>query len=166
MPGPPRRPANPVSDIERFLMEVERLRRKTAEEKRRSGSEDVDEVEVVGPAPAPPPVRRPARPRPRRAEPQVLEVLPAPPPRPAPAQAPAPSPSPYDQPKQQAQPPKEERIAQTAVVGAVRAAGQGSKPGTQSLRDVVSLLRSGQIQTGIILSEVLGPPLSLRRRRH
>ena len=47
---PPSRPG-PVSDIERFLMEVERLRKK-------ADDRPVDEVEVVNPAeavrPAPP----------------------------------------------------------------------------------------------------------------
>lgn len=147
-------------------MEVERLRRKTAEESRRAASQDVDEVEVVGPAPAPPPRPRPApRPRPRRVEPQVLEVLPASPPQAAPAPNPAPTPSPYDQPKQEVSTPKQDRVARTAVVGAVQAAGQGGKVVAQVSLDVVTLLRSKQIQSAMILSEILGPPVSLRRRR-
>ncbi len=71
MPDLPRRPrpANPTSDIERFLMEVERLRRKSAEQKQAPSYDQVDEVEVVGAAPPPPPpVRRPAPRPPRREE--------------------------------------------------------------------------------------------------
>src|SRR5262245_33135577 len=86
----PRRPGRPgpVSDIERFLMEVERLRKKAADDR------PVDDVEIVErpqparpapPPPPPPPVR--ARPRPRPVEaPEVLEVIPVA--QPAPAAAP------------------------------------------------------------------------------
>jgi hypothetical protein len=161
MPGPPRRPGNPVSDIERFLMEVERLRRKTAEEKRQTENEDVDEVEVVRaapPPPPPPPRRQPQRPRSRRKEPQqVLEVIPAPAPPPAPA---ASAPSAYDQPAQKA--PATAKVSRAAEV---EAAGQGVLPPTQLSLDVVSLLRSKQVRTAFVLSEILGPPLALRRRR-
>ncbi len=171
MPQPPRRgprPQGPISDIERFLMEVERLRRKTAEEKQRA-DDDVDEVEMVGPAP--PPVQRP---RPRRVEPEVLEVIPA---------APRPTPSAYDQ----APPPpgpalsaydqrpspglttatvaRPAEIERPQEIATVRTAGQGGKAVTQVSRDVVALLRSKQVQTAIILSEILGPPKCKRRRR-
>jgi hypothetical protein len=152
-------------------MEVERLRRKTAEEQRRGddGDGDVDEVEVVRPAPPPPP--RPApRPRPRRVEPQVLEVVPAPPPAPP---RPAPTPSAYDQPMTAAGPqvalvarPAEiALIARPAEIATVRTAGQGGKAITQVSRDVIALLHSKQVQSAILLSEILGPPKSKRRRR-
>ena len=61
---PPGRPG-PVSDIERFLMEVERLRKKAANDRPVDEVEVVDQVEVVRPTPPPPqrPVVR-ARPRP------------------------------------------------------------------------------------------------------
>src|SRR5687767_2937360 len=86
MPEPPRRPPGrpgPVSDIERFLMEVERLRKKATTERPVDDVDLVDEVEVVRPAaqPPPPPPRPVVRTRPRAVEaPEVtpvLDVLPA-----------------------------------------------------------------------------------------
>jgi hypothetical protein len=76
---------------------------------------------------------------------------------------PAPTPSAYDQPASRAEPTA--IVARPAEIATVRAAGQGGKAATQVSLDVVSLVRSKQMQSAIVLSEILGPPLSLRRRR-
>ena len=154
MPEPPRRPPNrpgPVSDIERFLMEVERLRKKASDR-------PVDEVEVVNPAkvvrpapPSPPPPRPAVRARPRLIEvpdpAPVLDVLPAQQPSPAPVQSVGPVAALVVQPTQR--------------VAAVTA---GARRGAAS-REVLALMRSRQhLRAAIVLQEILAPPLSRRRR--
>ena len=173
MAQPPRRgprPQNsPVSDIERFLQEVERLRRKTADEKQqRSGDDAVDDVEVVGaPPPPPPPPRQQARPRPRPVQREVLDVLPAQPPAPKTPSTPSAT-SAYDQPRLTTVP-----IAQISQIALIerpaeivipRAAGQGGIAATQTSVNVQALLRSKQLKTAMMLVEILGPPACHRRR--
>ena len=170
MAQPPRRgprPQNsPVSDIERFLQEVERLRRKTADEKQqRSDDDGVDDVEVVGaPSPPPPPPRPQARPRPRTVQREVLDVLPAQTPAPRVAHAP----SAYDQPTlttvPMAQISQIAQIERPAEIVIPRAAGQGGIAATQTSVNVQALLRSKQLKTAMMLVEILGPPACHRRR--
>jgi hypothetical protein len=132
-------------------MEVERLRKKAADR-------PVDEVEVVSPAaivrpapPPPPPPRPVVRARPRLAEtPEptpVLDVLPVQQSALAPVQSVAPVTAPFVQPTQR--------------VAAVTA---GPRRGAAS-REVLALMRSRQhLRAAIVLQEILGPPLSRRRR--
>ena len=144
----------PVSDIERFLMEVERLRRKSAEERKRVDEEPIDDVEVVRPAPRPapppPPVRRP-RPRPveiLQAEP-VLEVQPV---RPTP-EAPAAG----------FVAPLTPSVSAPPQVTATRT----GQPVSQAIQQVAAMLRTKhQVKAAILISEILSPPLSKRKRRH
>lgn len=157
-----RRPANdPASDIERFLAEVDRLRRKAATEPKRTAEEErYDEVEEVLPA-QPPPRPRP-KPRPRYVEAdEVVEVLPV---RPAPTvveYAPAPAP-----------PPVKQAPAAPAPVQAVQSVKRVKEAGALASRSVnptaqrmLTLLRPENIRASFMLREVLGPPLSKRRRR-
>ncbi len=147
----------PISDIERFLMEVERLRKRSAEEKgKASGPQDVYDVEVVRPAPRrapptprqPPPVRRPVqRPRPRQAQEvqPVLDVIPV-------RQPPTPA---VTAPQREAAPPEHPAPA-TRV----------ERPVNPTLRLVVSMIRNKQqIRASMVVNELLGPPLSKRRFR-
>jgi hypothetical protein len=157
-----RRPANdPASDIERFLAEVDRLRRKAATEPKRPVEEErYDEVEEVLPA-QPPPRPRP-KPRPRYVEAdEVVEVLPV---RPAPSVVEyAPTP---------ARPPVKQAPAAPAPVQAVQAVKRVKEAGALASRSVnptaqrmLTLLQPENIRASFMLREVLGPPLSKRRRR-
>jgi hypothetical protein len=151
--------SGPISDIERFLMEVERLRRRSAEEKRAAeASPPVDEVEVVRPAPRrqpatptpPQPQRKVVRPRPRRAEraadDAVLEVVPV---------RPAAAPSTVD----------DSTTAGAAQQGPVAVTKFGPPP-SRTMQQLTGMLRSrDQVRAAILISEVLGPPLSRRRGR-
>jgi hypothetical protein len=152
----PRGQGGPTSDIERFLMEVERLRRKTAEDKRRVDTADtVDDVEVVRPAPrpAPPPPPRPViRPRPRpavvRPAVPVLEVEPA---RPS-----------QSQPAGNAIAPLAPSLSLPPEVVATRT----GQPVSLAIQQVVAMLRAkDQVRAAILISEILSPPLSHRRGR-
>lgn len=153
-----RRPQRqPISDIERFLQEVDRLRRKAHEEAqqgaepvlevepaappspppRRWQEEEVDEVVVLPdePPPPPPPVRR----RPSMARAVVPEVVPGQPAPPPPALALSARPI---------QVPTTTRRAPNA-----------------SAQLLMQLLRSKQnIRASILVREILDPPLSRRPR--
>ena len=140
----------PISDIERFLMEVERLRRRSTEEKRAAeSSEAIDEVEVVRPAvrrvPTPTPQRKVVRPRVRRQEGSerqtVLEVVPA---RPAPSEPAPPAAVTNAEPQ----------------VSVIRRTTQTS----QTIDGVLAMLKTmRQLRASILVSEILGPPVC---RRH
>lgn len=152
----PRRPGRPgpVSDIERFLMEVERLRKKAADDR------PVDDVEVVerpqparpAPPPPPPPVR--VRPRPVEAQ-EILDVIPVAQPAPAPQGVPA----------------TVQATATVQVLGTVQATQRVAAVTSAARRSVLAgdlraLLRSRQqVRTALLLTEILGPPLSRRRGR-
>jgi hypothetical protein len=161
-PRRPRRPqkgsGDPVSDIERFLKEVDRLRRKASDETQRS-DQQVDEVVPVEPVqrrrPEPRPVAKPKR-RPRlEDEPvPVLEVEPVErprvradpvdftPPPPAPA---APPPPPLPEPS-------------FTGIAAKTPAAQPARRAVPTFQ-VRSLLQAGNLRTAMILREVLDKPL-------
>jgi len=135
-------------------MEVERLRKKASTEKPIDDVEVVDNVEVVRPAPPPPPPppRTVARARPRPVEAPtvaqpILDVIPVPPPpspfvgRPAPTAA-----------------------ATVQATQRVAAIVSGARTGVLA-GEVRAMLRSRQqVRAAMILHEILGPPLSRRRR--
>jgi hypothetical protein len=180
MPDPRGPRNNPVSDIERFLMEVDRLRKKAAEEtqrgQRRRRDEEVMEVEPVPEAlPAPPPVRRsppPPRPQSRQRQFDDVEVVDV-----APARQPAG--------KRGAAPPTQNaqgfptdtmgtvktvptiaRPAEVATIVAPKAAGQLSRLAVNLVAEQVrSLLKPTNIRATMLLREILDPPLCKRRRQ-
>lgn len=147
-------PREPTGDIDRFLAEIDRLRRKNAE---------------PAPPPPPPPEKKP-RPRPRVAadfpDPAREDRGFAPPPTPPtdPSVPPAPPPSPADLP-----------VAR--VVSSPPAPGPSEPPpppprpaprtrGTKSplAKNLAALLTSGQgLAVAVTLQEILGPPKCKRR---
>lgn len=155
---PRRRSSAPVSDIERFLQEVERLRKKSAaQQKEREVVDDVeivDDVEVVRPAPRP--VARPTpppRPRPKPVETYepspILDVIPA---KPIVAEGSLVAPL-----------PTAERIAPPTSTSTRRQTREG-KPVSLIAEQVVAMLRNRQqLRSAILLGEILGKPLSKRR---
>jgi hypothetical protein len=144
------------ADIDRFLEEINRRRRQASDRR-------VEPVQEVRPAPAPP-----ERSRARRPErvPRPLPNTPAPPPRSRPvrrvpdavevvvAEA-------YIPPAPVAQP----RVDQTTVA-ALRSIGAAPPPSPMpALAQVASMLRSPHaLVAGIMLQEILGPPVSRRKR--
>lgn len=165
----PRPGRSPLSDIERFLREVEQLRKKAAEEKAKE-EPPIDEVEVVRPprpkyrVPPPRPVIVELPPQPRTREPEVVDVIPvgrAPAPRvgephaasmapslPATASIPAPPMSAPAAPRP---------TSPTSVA-------QGAR--TNLATQLVHMLRSREtVPLAILLTEVLGPPRCRSRRR-
>jgi hypothetical protein len=138
-PGAPNR--SPTNDIDRFLQEIDRLRRKGAEE--RGESERPPARPVPRARPVPPPVQR-ARPAPRPLEvrpvqsaPEVV-VVEAAPARPAPPAA---------MPELRVQP--------------VDRRGDRRPSATAT---AVALLRSPQtLAAALVLQEILGPPKCKRR---
>lgn len=167
----PRPGGSPLSDIERFLREVEQLRKKAVEDQAKA-EPPIDEVEVVRPPrsarrpPPPKPVIVELPPRPKAPEPDVVDVIPA---RPAtttpfelpaavslgppsaaampPSKAPSPMPAP-PRPRPASAPPT----------------GESSRPNLG--QRIVSMLRSPEtVPLAIVLTEILGPPRCRSRRR-
>ena len=180
MPPPQRgpRPA-PATDIDRFLQEVDRLRRKAADEAQKpppapQPRQDArfDEVLEVLPAePKPPPVARPRRPR-RFDDVEVVPTARPAPPAPAPlrpvASAPAASTStafPTTGVESIATVAKIATIATISRPSAPQAAGQGKKAPSADTAEILTLLRRGNLRTAVLLREILDAPLSRRRRR-
>jgi hypothetical protein len=149
------------NDLDRFLREIEARRRKSEER-----SPDVpnleDPVDVV---PAPP-VRRPTPP------PQGW-VRPAPPPKPAPVAAPPPPPvvEVVQEVVRVSEPPRPSAAPLSTVLTAVQEVEirparpvPTARPATAPAQ-LLRLLRTPQsLRTAILLREVLGPPVCLRRR--
>ncbi len=165
----PRPGRSPLSDIERFLREVEQLRRKAASEQTKS-EPPIDEVEVVRPArpaKAPPPrpivvVKMPPPPSPR--EPDVVEVIPVQPavssppakvrPTPGSSIAASPIPAVIAESATPPAPPRPKSVSPPSAVG----------PPANLARQLIQTLRSREtVPLAILLTEVLGPP---RCRRH
>jgi len=156
---------DPVSDIERFLKEVDRLRRKASDDAQRS-DQQAEEAAPVQPAPRrraePRPVARPKR-RPRLDEEPVpvLEVQPVErrlprsetvaftQPPPAPVAAPPP-------------PLPEAKFAAFAAFAASQPAPQVRR--APSAVQVRSLLQANNLRTAVILREILDKPRCKRRR--
>jgi len=143
---PPRGPGAPTSDIDRFLQEVERLRKKSAADRQRVDDVDVvDEVEVVRPnprsAPPPPPVR------------QRWRAAFVPEPLPVAAVVPVRSASRVEAtPESQAAP------------AAPRMVTRAGKPVSPLVAQVLVMLRSQQhARSAILLGEILGKPLCKKR---
>ncbi|MCX7700235.1 MAG: hypothetical protein N2039_05115 [Gemmataceae bacterium] len=167
----PRPGRSPLSDIERFLREVEQLRKKAAEEQAKA-EPPIDEVEVVRPPrsarrpPPPRPVIVELPPRPKAPEPDVVDVIPARPPTttqfdlpaavssgPASIAAMPPSMAPSAMPA----PPRPRPASAPATV-------DSSRPNLG--QRLVQMLRSPEtVPLAIVLTEVLGPPRCRSRRR-
>jgi hypothetical protein len=157
-PGGPAEGARPQSEIERFLEEVSRMKRRATEEATGQSSEEPRLAPSPPPRPAPPPVpprvERLPRPVPatvRRAEPPtrerpalavtVLSPVPAPPPLVEAVLVPV-------------QPPLALSVPTSPLAPRV-------SPAAAQLH---SLLRSPQtLRTAVLLQEVLGPPRCRRR---
>jgi hypothetical protein len=171
---------NPVSDIDRFLQEVDRLRRKAADETQPPPArqpqapearryDEVAEVLPADPSPPPPVVARPRRPR-RFDDVEVVTPV-----QPAPARQALPTAPPPVFPATSglAAPPAPTTstvatialVATVAPVTAPKAAGQLRKGPTENAAKVAALLRGGNIRSVMILREILDGPLSRRRRR-
>jgi hypothetical protein len=154
---------DPVSDIERFLKEVDRLRRKASDDSQRS-DQRVDDVVPVEPVqrrrPEPRPVAKPKR-RPRLEEEPVpvLEVQPVEVPkfRAEPVEFAVPPPAP-----EVAAPPPLREPKFTGAASKTPAAPSARRPG--SAIQVRSLLQAGNLRTAMILREILDRPLCKRRR--
>lgn len=180
MPEPRGPRQNPVNDIDRFLMEVDRLRRKASNDARRVQPRRDDEVipvDEVLPADDAPPVRRAPRPRPRPRRFDDVEVVDA-----VPAQTDTRgfTSAPADQRGFTASPQAGSsssggtvatvatiaRPAAIATVAAPQAAGRFSRlavnPAAEQVR---TLLKPANIRAAVLLREILDPPLCLRRRR-
>lgn len=150
-------PARPSSEVERFLEEINRLRRRAADGQK-PADETREEEPRAEPSPRPEPPPRPQPPslprRPRRTPAVVV------PPRRAVAQPPPPPPA-------QAVPVLDvlEVIAAPATPmakAAQRIPAPAASPAVAQLR---TLLASPQnLQTAVLLHEVLGPPRCRRRR--
>ena len=168
MPPPPRGPRqNPVTDIDRFLQEVDRLRRKAAAPepapRQDARFDEVLEVLPSDPAPKPPVVARPRSPR-RFDDVEVVPVA-----------QPAPQPAPNPTHKAQAAFPTTgvESIATVATIATIatisipsapQAAGQSRDVKSLGTVHVLSLLRGGNLKSAMMLREILDPPLSRRQR--
>jgi len=171
MPDPRGPRQNPVSDIERFLMEVDRLRRKAAQEsqrgQRRGRDEDVMEVEPVAEVlPAPPPRRSPppARPKPRRRQFDEVEVVDVAPAAPAKRAAP-PTGFPADTMGTVKAVAQVAKPAEVAAIVAPKAAGQFARLTVNPVGEQIrSFLRPGNVRAAMLLREILDPPLCKRRR--
>jgi hypothetical protein len=171
MPPPQRgpRPA-PVTDIDRFLQEVDRLRRKAGTEQQQQKPAKQDEVLEVLPAENPPPVFARPRPKPQSQQRKFDDVVVVPTARPASRPIPAPPP------KQSSTPfptTGVESIATVATVATIatisipsapEAAGQSRTKSSLSTPQVLALLRGGNIRAAILLREILDPPLCRRKR--
>src|SRR5262249_52068085 len=170
MPPPQRGPRpQPATDIDRFLQEVDRLRRKAADETKKPplSKQDAryDEVMEVLPAePPPPPVARPRRPRRFDDVEVVTTPTVAPAPRPAPPPPPPSAPFPVTQPQPASTVPTTAPIATVSRPAAPRAAGQ-RRQASPAAAQLLALLRGGNVRSAILLREVLDGPLSRRRRR-
>jgi hypothetical protein len=163
MPQGPKESRSPLSDIERFLQEVERLRRQ-AESQQSQRETPIDEVEVVRPP------RQPARPRP----PIVIEM----PPRSHHVETELPEVLPVEPASLTQSAAKPHRIPPTAVelsrVTVAPAAPSPTVPTSATVpvptganlgQQLVQLLRSKQhIPLAIMLTEVFGPPRCRRPR--
>lgn len=152
------------SDIERFLAEVDRLRRKAATPAPAPAFDDEEVVDVL-PADAPPPPVRPRPAAPARPGPadvvDVVDVLPvrtqmppAPPALPALPVAPAPAPP--------ANLPGLPGAAPLAKLASPIFSGQQQSGRTHP---VVALLKKNNIREVFALRELLDVPVSRRRRR-
>src|SRR5262249_21400601 len=165
-PRSPRRPkpasGDPVSDIERFLKEVDRLRRRAADESQRS-DQPAEEAAPVQPAPRrraePRPVARPKR-RPLLDEEPVpvLEV------QPVQRSVLRPEPVAFTQP-----PPAPVAAPPPPLPEAKFAAFTASQPAPQVRRapaaaQVRTLLQANNLRTAVILREILDKPRCKRRR--
>jgi hypothetical protein len=143
------------ADIDRFLEEINRRRRQASDRR-------VERVEEVRPAP-PPPERSRTR-RPERV-PRPLPNTPAPPPRPPQARRVL---QPVEVILADAVPPTVLAVQPTAdltTVAALRSIGAPPRPAPMpALAQVASMLRSPYaLVAGIMLQEILGPPVSRRK---
>lgn len=159
--GPPGAPPRPQSEVDKFLEEINRMRRRQAEEQRR---------EVPG-----------VRPQPPQSIPEVVPVEPAAPNfeqqrrpavvRPSVVQVPVqvPRPRQVKQPRTEAKPPAARPMVvepppppAPPLLPPNRAPAGKLSPAVGQLH---ALLRSPQsAQVGVLLHEVLGPPRCRRRR--
>jgi hypothetical protein len=160
-PRRPRQSGDPVSDIERFLKEVDRLRKKAADETR--PQDRVEEAVPVEPVRRrrvePRPVVKP-KPRPRlEQEPiPVLEVEPVerPVPRFEPVAFTPPPPPPVTAPL----PTPEAKFATSAPMTPTVSPSRRSATAVQ----VRALLQASNLQTAVILREILDKPRCKRSR--
>jgi outer membrane biosynthesis protein TonB len=166
-PRRPRRPrqggGDPVNDIERFLKEVDRLRRKAGDEVEKSDSGRVEEVQPVEPVRPRRPVARPTpRPKPR---PRVEEAVPVMEVQPVQEAAPAfvepPPPPPPPPPVFVARPSQAE--AAVPVATAKPAAG-APRRGNAAAARIRTLLQANNLRTAVLLREILDAPRCRRRR--
>jgi hypothetical protein len=157
---PPRRP---VTDLDRFLDEARR-RREPPERREVPGGSEVTPATKPGPPPRPP-RQTPPRPReirlPPRRQPVLLEDVP-------PSRPPAAPPPPV-------QVPVAEPVRSASAAPAVRAPAPAITPMTPTpsrqqalspvLQQVAQVLRTPRsAATAVVLREVFGPPLCMRRR--
>jgi hypothetical protein len=143
------------ADIDRFLEEINRRRRQASDRR-------VEPVQEVRPAPPPPERSRTRARRPERV-PRPLPNTPAPPPRPARRVI-----DPVDVVLAEAVPPTAlavQPMADQTTVAALRSIGAPPRPAPMpALAQVASMLRSPYaLVAGIMLQEILGPPVSRRK---
>lgn len=165
-------------EMERFLAELDRLRRKNQAAREGTGSAAGGTTTAI---PVIQPVKKPARPRQIVTEPPApLPPLPPPPPRPPavaemppaepfaarPAPPPPPPPPPAAVPYAATPPPSSSEAGPPAAQVARYAPRPRPAAKTPLARNLASLLSTGQgLALAVILQEVLGPPRCRRLHR-